>query len=70
MMSNRAISPMLSSDKMDWSTPQALYDELDREFGFTVDVCDELDREFGFTVDVCDELDREFGFTVEKGVQE
>jgi phage N-6-adenine-methyltransferase len=28
-----------SSDKMDWETPQDLFDELDAEFGFVVDVC-------------------------------
>ena len=34
-----SIGAMLSSDKMDWATPQALFDALDREFGFTVDGC-------------------------------
>lgn len=29
---------LLSSKKMDWCTPQALFDELDREFNFTLDV--------------------------------
>lgn len=29
----------LSSDKMDWATPQALFDKLNAEFHFTVDVC-------------------------------
>ena len=28
-----------SSKKMDWGTPQFLYDQLDAEFGFNVDVC-------------------------------
>jgi len=28
-----------SSEKMDWGTPQFLYDQLDAEFGFNVDVC-------------------------------
>ena len=28
---------MFSSDKDDWETPQALFDELDREFDFTLD---------------------------------
>lgn len=28
-----------SSDRDDWGTPQALYDMLDAEFGFTRDVC-------------------------------
>ena len=30
---------MFSSARQDWETPQALFDELDREFGFTFDVC-------------------------------
>ena len=30
---------MFSSKKTEWETPQALFDELDREFGFTLDVC-------------------------------
>lgn len=28
-----------SSARDDWATPQALFDELDAEFGFTLDVC-------------------------------
>lgn len=28
-----------SSEVDSWSTPQALFDELDREFGFTLDAC-------------------------------
>lgn len=36
-----SIGAMLSSDKMDWATPQAFYDALDEEFCFTVDVCAE-----------------------------
>jgi phage N-6-adenine-methyltransferase len=27
------------SDKMDWATPQPLFDRLDAEFGFTLDAC-------------------------------
>ena len=27
------------SDHMDWETPQALYEQLDERFGFTLDVC-------------------------------
>jgi phage N-6-adenine-methyltransferase len=27
------------SDKLDWATPQQLFDRLDREFHFTLDVC-------------------------------
>mgnify|MGYP006290043163 CR=1 FL=1 len=30
---------LLSSDKMDWATPQKFFDDLNEEFGFTVDVC-------------------------------
>jgi phage N-6-adenine-methyltransferase len=28
-----------SSQKIEWATPQALFDDLDAEFGFEVDVC-------------------------------
>ncbi|KKN74117.1 hypothetical protein LCGC14_0394570 [marine sediment metagenome] len=28
-----------SSQRLDWATPQGVFDELDAEFGFTVDVC-------------------------------
>ncbi len=28
-----------SSQTDDWSTPQSLFDELNKEFGFTLDVC-------------------------------
>lgn len=30
---------MFSSKKMDWSTPQKFFDELDNEFHFTLDPC-------------------------------
>ena len=30
---------LFSSDKMDWGTPQAFFDLLDREFHFTLDAC-------------------------------
>ena len=30
---------LLSSDKMDWGTPVSFFDELNKEFKFTVDVC-------------------------------
>jgi phage N-6-adenine-methyltransferase len=30
---------MFSSKTDEWETPQALFDELNREFGFTLDVC-------------------------------
>lgn len=38
--SNPAIAKvMFSSASDDWATPQSFYDELDAEFGFTVDAC-------------------------------
>ena len=30
---------LLSTGKDDWGTPQRLYDELNKEFGFTLDAC-------------------------------
>ena len=30
---------MFSSKKDDWETPQFLFDELNKEFGFSIDVC-------------------------------
>lgn len=30
---------MMSSDKQDWGTPQDLFDELNKEFQFTLDPC-------------------------------
>lgn len=36
-MADRAYMPQAKS--VEWGTPQALFDELDREFHFTVDVC-------------------------------
>lgn len=30
---------MFSSKKQDWGTPSALFDELNKEFNFTVDLC-------------------------------
>lgn len=30
---------LYSSSKMDWETPQFLYDKLHQEFGFTLDAC-------------------------------
>lgn len=30
---------LFSSIADDWGTPKSLFDELNREFGFTVDVC-------------------------------
>jgi site-specific DNA-methyltransferase (adenine-specific) len=32
-------SGLTSSNRSDWETPDELFAELDREFGFTVDVC-------------------------------
>lgn len=36
-MSNLAVH--FSSERVEWETPQAFFDELDREFGFELDVC-------------------------------
>jgi phage N-6-adenine-methyltransferase len=36
---SRVMSVHYSSETDMWSTPQALFDELDAEFGFTLDVC-------------------------------
>ena len=33
------IQACLSSEKMDWETPQEFFDNLNNEFGFTLDVC-------------------------------
>ncbi len=35
----RNIKTMLSSNTPEWGTPQELFDELNREFGFTLDPC-------------------------------
>lgn len=35
---------MFSSDSTEWATPQWLFDELDREFHFTLDVCATADN--------------------------
>lgn len=32
-------SILFSSNKEDWETPQDLFDELNKEFNFTIDVC-------------------------------
>jgi len=32
-------SPLWKSQSIDWATPKGLFRELDREFGFTLDVC-------------------------------
>jgi len=32
-------SGMMTSLTDEWATPQAMFDELDKEFGFTLDVC-------------------------------
>lgn len=38
MASVGALATMTSSQTVEWPTPQGLFDELDREFHFTVDV--------------------------------
>lgn len=41
MGASRMINEGLFSSKTDnWSTPQEFFDELDKEFNFTTDVCD------------------------------
>ncbi|HBC30438.1 MAG TPA: adenine methyltransferase, partial [Clostridiales bacterium] len=35
-MINRSL---FTSDKKDWGTPQTLFDTLNNEFNFTLDVC-------------------------------
>ena len=35
---------LFSSNKSDWETPQDLFDRLDREFMFDVDVCATTDN--------------------------
>ena len=32
-------SGLFSSDRDNWETPQGVFDELDEEFGFELDVC-------------------------------
>jgi hypothetical protein len=34
-----SLAPLFSSATGKWATPRALYEELDREFGFTLDPC-------------------------------
>lgn len=38
-MNKRTRKSMTSSAKQDWGTPQELFDKLDQEYGFTLDVC-------------------------------
>ena len=33
------LKTLLSSEKMDWETPQDFFDELNKEFNFTLDPC-------------------------------
>lgn len=33
------MTTLLSSEKMDWGTPQLFFDELNKEFNFTLDPC-------------------------------
>ena len=35
---------LFRSDSCEWSTPQETFDELEREFGFTLDVCATADN--------------------------
>jgi len=36
-MNKQTMNTMMSSKKMDWQTPQAFFDKLNQEFGFTLD---------------------------------
>ena len=36
-MNKQTMKTMMSSAKMDWQTPQAFFDKLNQEFGFTLD---------------------------------
>lgn len=38
-MNNNTRDVMFSSNRDDWETPQSLFDELDKEFNFTLDPC-------------------------------
>lgn len=40
-----------SSQRMDWQTPKAVYDELDAEFGFTHDPCPPVSEDEFWRVD-------------------
>jgi len=39
MLTSKALAAQFSSATDLWETPQWLFDELDREFGFSLDVC-------------------------------
>lgn len=38
-MDSKQIKTLMSSERMDWETPPELFDPLDEEFHFTLDVC-------------------------------
>lgn len=38
-MSPRNLDTMMSSKDMTWETPQGFFDELNKEFNFTLDPC-------------------------------
>lgn len=38
-MNEKGLRLMFSSESEEWATPQDTFDALDREFGFTIDVC-------------------------------
>lgn len=38
-MTNRITSGLMSSDSVEWATPWELFNHLDSEFHFTLDVC-------------------------------
>jgi len=67
---------MFSSQRLDWQTPKALYDELDKEFAFDFDPCphnpqfDGLDIEWGESNFCNPPYGREIGKWIKKGFWE
>lgn len=43
-MNNKTMHTLFSSEKDDWTTPKYLFDELNKEFNFTVDLCADEDN--------------------------
>jgi site-specific DNA-methyltransferase (adenine-specific) len=67
---------MFSSQRLDWQTPKAVYDELDKEFNFTFDPCpvqppfNGLDIAWGVSNFVNPPYGREIGKWIAKGFHE
>ena len=57
---------LISSNRLDWETPQSLYDELDNEFSFTLDACaDENNyKHSNYYSPECDGLSKSWSGTV------